>query len=129
MTEAPCAAICDQLADALIYADRSGSIVLWNPAAARLFGFSVAEAVGASLDLIIPERLRAAHWAGYGQAMEQGRTRHAGRPTRTKALHRSGTSIYVEMTFAVVTDAQGQAVGSVSIARPAPPPRAAGDPP
>lgn len=128
MTEVPCTAICDQLADALIYADRSGSIVLWNPAAARLFGFSAAEAVGTSLDLIIPERLRAAHWSGYGQAMESGRTRHAGRPTRTKALHRSGSSIYVEMTFAVVTDAQGQAVGSVSIARPAPP-RTAGNAP
>src|SRR4030095_4250400 len=50
--------------DAIIVADVEGLIVLWNPAAERLFGFTAAEAVGHSLDLIIPERFRARHWRG-----------------------------------------------------------------
>lgn len=123
-------AIVAQIADAIVYADAEGLIREWNAAATRLFGFEADEAIGRSLDLIIPERLRAAHWAGFDAAMTRGATRHAGRPTRTKALTRAGIAIYVEMSFAVVADAAGRAVGSVAVARaaerpaPAPPPAA-----
>lgn len=113
-----------QCADALIYADRTGTIRLWNAAAEAMFGFSAAEAVGQSLDLFIPERLRAAHWAGFDRAMESGRTKHAGHPTRTKALTRDGQTVYVEMSFAAITDETGQAVGSLAVARLAPQPAA-----
>lgn len=116
------ATILEQSADAIIYADREGRICLWNHAAERLFGFGAEEAIGQSLDLIIPERLRAPHWAGYDQAMAAGKTKHAGQPTRTKALQRSGETRYVEMSFAVVADASGSVVGSVAIARAANPP-------
>ena len=73
--------------------------------------------IGQSLDVMIPERLRAAHWAGYRAAMATGGTRHSGKPMLTKSLHRSGTAVYVEMSFAVVTDANLQSMGSVAIAR------------
>lgn len=109
--------IIDHAADALIYADRQGIIVRWNPAASSLFGFSADDALGANLDLIIPEHLRKAHWAGFSAAMESGRTRLDGRPTLTRGVHRDGRRLYVEMTFAVVKNPAGVAVGSVAMAR------------
>lgn len=110
--------ILDDAADAVIYADRSGAIIRWNPAAAALFGFSPDEALGQSLDLIIPERLRAAHWRGYEAAMTKGTMKLQGRPTLTRASHKSGRKLYVEMTFAIVRGgATGEVLGSVAVAR------------
>jgi PAS domain S-box-containing protein len=111
--------IVEQMADALIYSDRQGMICGWNAAAVALFGYSTEEAVGQSLDLIIPERLRAAHWAGFERAMASGATRLAGRATITRSLTRDQGTIYVEMSFAVVSNAAGQAIGSVAVARDA----------
>jgi PAS domain S-box-containing protein len=110
-------AIIDQTADAVVFADTKGTIRIWNAAAERLFGFGAEEAVGTSLDLIIPERLRPQHWAGFDRAMASGATRLDGRPTVTRGLHKSGQRLYVEMTFAVVRDASGVVAGSISIAR------------
>ena len=95
-------AILDQVADAVICADRSGAIIRWNGACAALFGFSAEEALGQSVELIIPEHLRAAHWSGFDAAMTKGALKLQGRPTLTRALHKSGRRIYVEMTFAIV---------------------------
>ena len=103
--------------DAIIYADHEGKIRLWNAAAASLFGFPAATAIGTSLDLIIPDRLRASHWAGYHKAMETGHTRLNGRPTLTRALHQDGRRLYVEMTFSVVHSPSGAVLGSVAVAR------------
>lgn len=109
--------ILDQVADALIYADRSGRIMRWNNACSALFGYSAEEALGQSLDLIIPEHLRAAHWKGFDAAMASGATKLEGRPTLTRAVHKAGRKLYVEMTFAVVKAAEGDALGSVAMAR------------
>lgn len=111
------ALVLEQLADALIIADVDGRIAGWNRAASDLFGYGADEALGQSLDLIIPERLRAAHWRGYQAAIESGKTRLSGKPTLTKAIHKDGRKLFVEMTFAVVGDAQGKSVGSVAVAR------------
>ena len=73
-------AILEQLADAAIYADTAGTIGLWNAAATALFGYSAAEALGQSLDLIIPEHLQKAHWSGFEAAIASGATRLQGRP-------------------------------------------------
>ncbi|MBV9585297.1 MAG: PAS domain S-box protein, partial [Alphaproteobacteria bacterium] len=62
--------------DAIIYADAAGKIRFWNAAATRIFGFDRAEALGESLDLIIPERLRARHWQGYDHVMKGGESRY-----------------------------------------------------
>ena len=110
--------ILDQAADAMIYADASGNIARWNPAATALFGYSADEALGQNLDLIIPEHLRAPHWRGFEAAMRSGVLKLAGRPTLTRALHKSGRKLYVEMTFAIVKDsATAGALGSVAVAR------------
>jgi PAS domain S-box-containing protein len=109
--------ILDQLGDAVIYANRSGEIVRWNRASTDMFGFSAEEALGLSLDLIIPEHLRASHWRGFNAAMTKGVMKLQGRPTLTRALHKSGRKLYVEMTFAVVKGDEGEVFGSVAMAR------------
>ncbi|RDJ98235.1 PAS domain S-box protein [Paraburkholderia lacunae] len=109
--------IIEQTADAVIYADRCGTIARWNHAAAALFGYSAAEALGQNLDLIIPEHLRAAHWRGFEAAMTSGHTRLHGRATLTRAISKTGKKLYVEMTFAMVKNHEGEVLGSVAIAR------------
>ena len=110
--------IIDQIADALIYASRSGVIIRWNRAASALFGFSAEEALGQNLDLIIPEHLRASHWRGFEAAITNGAMKLEGRPTLTRALHKSGRKLYVEMTFTIVLgEADGEVIGSVAMAR------------
>ena len=111
-------AILEQIADAVIYADATGTIMRWNQAAAALFGYSAAEALGQQLDLIIPEHLRAAHWRGFEAAMTHGVMKLQGRPTLTRATHQTGRRLYVEMTFALVQgQAGGAARGAVAVAR------------
>jgi len=109
--------IFDQMADAAIYADEKGMIRRWNRSAAALFGYSAAVALGRSLDLIIPEDLRAAHWRGFEAAVTKGVTKLQGRPTLTRATHQSGRKLYVEMSFALVKDEAGAARGAVAVAR------------
>ncbi|KAB2922235.1 MAG: PAS domain S-box protein [Dechloromonas sp.] len=108
-----------QMAEALIYSDAQGTIREWNAAAEALFGHSRAQALGRSLDLIIPENLRAAHWSAFDRAMASATTRLHGRATMTRAVTADGRNIYVEMSFALVTDADGKAIGSVAVARDA----------
>lgn len=112
-------AILDQAADAVIFADVEGAIRVWNAAAARIFGFAAEEAIGSSLDLIIPENLRQAHWTGFRRAMQSGATHLGGRPTMTRGLHKSGRRLYVEMSFALVRAPSGAVAGSVAVARDA----------
>lgn len=108
--------LAEQMGDALIYADCDGVIREWNAGAEALFGYPKAEALGQSLDLIIPERLRAAHWAGFDRAIQSGATKHGRRALLTRSINRAGETIYVEMTFAVIADAV-RVLGSVAIAR------------
>jgi len=110
--------IVDQAADAIISADRSGAIIRWNRASIALFGYSAEEAIGQSVDLIIPEHLRAPHWSGFNAAMARGATKLEGRPTLTRALHKSGRRLYVEMSFAIVKgDSESDVIGAVAVAR------------
>jgi len=110
--------ILDHVADAVISTDRSGAIIRWNHASTALFGYSAEEVLGTSVELIIPEHLRAAHWSGFDAAMARGATRLEGRPTLTRALHKSGRRLYVEMTFAIVKgDTESEVLGAVAMAR------------
>src|ERR687898_173511 len=119
----PTEAVLDQMADAAIYADRGGKIQLWNRAAAALFGYEAAEALGSSIDIIVPERLREPHWRSFEAAMASGTLKLSGRPTLTRALHKDGSRLYIEMSFALVRNADGSPLGSVAMARVAAPPR------
>ena len=110
--------ILEQIADAVIYADETGTIRRWNQAAVVLFGYDASEALGHNLDLIIPEHLRTAHWRGFEAAITIGVMKLQGRPTLTRAAHKTGRKLYVEMTFALVKEQGGGAVrGAVAIAR------------
>lgn len=113
------ALICAQLADAMIYAGRDGCIAVWNEAATALFGFSADEALGQSLNLIIPPELREPHWKGFDRAIENGHTRLGHQVLFTRALNRAGNAIYVEMSFTIITDPEAGVLGAVAIARDA----------
>ena len=110
-------AIVEQSPDAIIYADREGAIRIWNHAAETMFGYTAAEAVGHSLDIIIPERLRAAHWKGYDDALASGTTKYAGRAMRTRATHKDGSRVYVDLAFGLVRDHAGAVVGALATGR------------
>jgi PAS domain S-box-containing protein len=110
--------ILEQIGDAVVYVDETGTIRRWNRAAAALFGFSAAEALGQRLDRIVPEHLRADHWRGFDAAMTTGVLKLQGRPTLTRATHQTGRKLYVEMTFALVKGRAGSApLGAVAVAR------------
>jgi PAS domain S-box-containing protein len=110
-------ALVAQAPDAMIFADRDGAIRVWNAGAAAVFGFSRAEVIDASLDVIIPERLRGAHWQGFRTAIETGHEKYAGKVLTTRAVHKNGTKLYVDLSFALVRDATGSVMGSLAIAR------------
>ena len=109
--------ILDQVADAVICINHSGAIIRWNLACTALFGF-LPRRRSAKCRSDHTRRLRAAHWSGFDAAMAKGVTKLHGRPTLTRALHKSGRRLYVEMTFAIVKgDTGSEVVGSVSMAR------------
>ena len=107
----------EQAPDAVIFADRSGQIRGWNAGAERIFGHPTATALGQGLDLIVPEQFREAHWAGYEKAVAQGHTESAGAPLPTRAMRPDGEPFYVELSFAIVRDAQGEVLGALALAR------------
>ena len=112
--------VVEQAPDALIFADREGLIRIWNARAQQLFGYAAGEAIGQSLDLIIPQHLRAAHWRGYREAIAAGRTRLDGRPMLTRATHKDGNKLYVELAFAIVNDPLDGVLGALATARKSP---------
>lgn len=110
-------AIVEQTLDAIVFADRKGVIQVWNRGAELVFGFGRDEAIGKSLDIIIPERFRRAHWEGYRRAIESGHTR-PGNPVRTtRAIHKDGRKLYVDLSFGVVTGKTGSVIGAVAMGR------------
>ncbi len=109
--------IVEQAPEAVIFADRDGIVRLWNRGAETIFGFTAAEAVGRDLDMIIPERFRAAHNAGYRRAMDSGQVRLGGRVLTTRSQHRNGNKLYVDLSFGLVKDDAGVPVGAFAIGR------------
>jgi PAS domain S-box-containing protein len=88
--------------DAIIAAGADGAIVFWNPGAERMFGYTESEALGRSLDLIIPERFRHRHWDGYRQVMQTGHTRYGTEVLRVPALHKDGRTLSIAFTVALL---------------------------
>jgi PAS domain S-box-containing protein len=101
--------------DAIIAADTDGKILLWNPAAERIFGFTAEDALGHSLDLIIPERLRHRHWEGYQRVMRTGQTRYGAEVLRVPALHKDGRALSIAFTVALLHAGDGgiQAIAAI----------------
>jgi PAS domain S-box-containing protein len=111
------ALLVDQAPDGVIFADREGVVRVWNEAAERIFGFAESEAVGRRLDIIIPESLREAHWAGYERALAAGDTKYRGQSLPTKAVKADGSTIYVELSFAILHGHDGAVTGALATAR------------
>src|SRR4029077_17504555 len=86
----------------MVSAGTDGSILLWNRAAERIFGYTEAEALGHSLDLIIPERLRFRHWEGYRRVMQTGETRYGTEVLRVPAVHKDGRRLSIAFTVALL---------------------------
>lgn len=103
--------------DAVMFADREGIIRLWNSGAEKMFGFSAAEALGQSLDLIIPENLRGRHWDGYGRVMESGSSRYSADLLSAPALRKDGSRLSTEFSMVMVKDEAGVMVGVAAIIR------------
>ena len=101
--------------DAIIAADTDGKILLWNPAAERIFGFTAKDALGHSLDLIIPERLRDRHWEGYQRVMRTGQSRYGTEVLRVPALHKDGRALSIAFTVALLHAGDGgiQAIAAI----------------
>ena len=104
--------------DAIIATDREGTIRFWNPGAERIFQYPSAEAVGQSLDIIIPERLRARHWEGYRRVMQTGESRYdRGDLLAVPGTRKDGARISLEFTIVPLKDAQGRIAGIAAVMR------------
>ena len=110
--------VVEQAPDGIIFADRQGVIQIWNSAAVELFGFRPEEAVGRTLDIIVPEHLRHTHWEGFGKAVASGHTKHGTGAMKTRATHKAGHKLYVSLAFSVVKDREGKVIGAMATARP-----------
>lgn len=105
------------LGDAVIAADAAGNITLWNPAAERMFGHIEIEAMGKSLDLIIPQRQQQRHWDGYHKTMETGVTRYGHDVLRVPAAHKDGHSLSIAFTVALLHSPDGKISSIVAVIR------------
>jgi PAS domain S-box-containing protein len=101
----------------IIFADPEEIIELWNAECETIFGYGTEEAIGQSLDLIIPERFREAHWKGYWRAMDAGHTRFRGQVLITRSKRKDGKTTYLELAFAIVKGGTGQVIGALATAR------------
>ena len=105
------------IGDAVVVSDAGGSITLWNAAAERMFGFTEQEALGQSLDLIIPQRLQQRHWDGYRKTMETGRTRYGNDVLKVPAVHKDGRALSIAFTVALLHSADGALTGIAAVIR------------
>lgn len=107
----------EAIGDAIVASDAGGAIVLWNPAAERMFGFTEGEALGQSLDLIIPQRQQQRHWDGYHKTMATGQTRYGNDVLRVPAMHKDGHAISIAFTVALLHSADGKVSAIVAAIR------------
>ncbi|HVV80808.1 MAG TPA: PAS domain S-box protein [Pseudolabrys sp.] len=111
-------AVLSTKSDALIAADKTGVITFWNPGATRIFGFSEAEAIGQSLDIIIPERLRQRHWDGYDKTMATGESRYGESDLlAVPAVRKDGMQLSIEFTIMMLRDSGGEIIGIAALLR------------
>ena len=109
--------IVQENSDAIMFADHEGAIRLWNKGAEAMFGFSVAEAEGQSLDLIIPENLRGRHWDGYHKVMASGVTRYGTELLSAPGIRKDGSRLSLEFSMVIVRGEDGTVLGTGAIIR------------
>ncbi|MFM2083392.1 MAG: hypothetical protein RLY95_210 [Pseudomonadota bacterium] len=107
----------ESAADAIMACDAAGKITLWNAASTRMFGFTELEAMGQSLDIIIPQRQQARHWEGYHVTMASGITKYGASVLRVPAVHKDGHTLSIAFTVSLMHDVAGQVSAIVAIVR------------
>jgi PAS domain S-box-containing protein len=107
----------EAIGDAVVVCDAAGAITVWNDAAVRMFGFTREDALGQSLDLIIPERQRQRHWDGYNKSMSTGETRYGNDVLRVPALHKEGRTLSIAFTVAMLFDDTRKVTAIVAVIR------------
>jgi len=107
----------EAIGDAIVISNAEGHVTLWNPAAERMFGYTRDEALGKTLDLIIPERLRGRHWDGYHKTMATGQTRYGTELLRVPAAHKDGRALSIAFTVALLKTPEGGVDGIVAVIR------------
>lgn len=112
-----CQRIVEQMPEAVIVSDRTGTITLWNRGAETMFGYSATEALGQSLDLIIPERFRDRHWAGYRTVMSTGVTRYGAELLAVPAIRKDGRRVSIEFSIILLRDDNHAPTGAAAIIR------------
>ena len=112
-----CSKIVGESNDAIMFSDHEGIIRLWNNGAERIFGYTAVEAIGQSLDLIIPENLRKRHWDGYYRVMESGTSRYSVDMLATPALRKGGARLSTEFSMVLIRGSNGEMLGVAAIIR------------
>jgi PAS domain S-box-containing protein len=107
----------EQTSDAIIFADKEGIVRFWNHGAERIFGHAAADVIGGLLDIIIPEKLLAAHNTGFHNAMSTGKMKYVNKVLTTRSMRKDGSTIYVDMSFDMIRDKDGNILGALAIAR------------
>ncbi len=107
----------EAVGDGVVASDASGAITLWNPAAERMFGFTESEALGKSLDIIIPQRQQQRHWDGYHKTMATGQTRYGNDVLRVPAVHKDGHGLSIAFTVALLFTADKKVSAIVAVIR------------
>jgi PAS domain S-box-containing protein len=106
-----CRKIVENSPMAILFADREGKIRLWNAGAETVFGYTAQEALGQSLDLIVPERQRARHWEGWVKVMATGVTKYGRDPLAVPAVRKDGARISIEFNVVLVRTDSGELAG------------------
>lgn len=109
--------IVENVPDAVVFADREGIIRVWNGGAEAMFGFRAEEALGRSLDIIIPEKMRGRHWEGYYKVMETGVTRYGGELLSVPGIRKDGSRVSLEFSVALIRGDDGTMQGIVAVMR------------
>lgn len=116
-TSIDCHQLVAAVGDAIIASDANGAITLWNAGAKRMFGYTEEEALGQSLDLITPERLRNRHWEGYNKSMATGTTKYGNDLLRVPAVHKDGRAMSIAFTVAMLFTPENKVGAIVAIIR------------
>jgi len=112
-----CRSIVDNAPEAVIFADRDGIIRLWNAGAEAMFGYGAKEALGQSLDIIIPENLRGRHWEGYNRVMATGETKYGKDLLAVPGIRKDGTRVSLEFSIVMLRDDGGELLGLTAVLR------------
>jgi PAS domain S-box-containing protein len=112
-----CRSIVDNAPEAVIFADRDGMIRLWNAGAEAMFGHTPEEALGQSLDIIIPENLRGRHWEGYNRTMATGETKYGKDLLAVPGIRKDGTRVSLEFSIVMLRDDGGELLGLAAVLR------------